>query len=59
MTEINGLMNGSSKPPVMGDPTVKKKKSHDLAYLVIILAILFGAFLFVMTVVNNLLSSIP
>ena len=42
-----------------GSPIVKKKRSHDLAYLLIILAALFGTFLFVMVMVNSLLQTIP
>jgi len=37
----------------------KKKRNHDLAYLLILLAILLGTFLFVTVAVNTLLRSIP
>ena len=37
----------------------KKKRSHDVAYLIIILAMLIGAFLFVTVAVNLLLRSLP
>lgn len=37
----------------------KKKRSHDLAYLLILLTILFGTFLFVTVYVNYLLRGIP
>ncbi len=46
---------GTKNPPVVGDVTLKKKRSHDLAYLLIILAVLFGTFLFAMIVVNSVL----
>ncbi len=48
----------AKNPPLVGDVALKKKKSHDMAYLVIILALLFGAFLFAMFVVNSMLSKI-
>lgn len=37
----------------------KKKRSHDPAYLLILLTILFGTFLFVTVYVNYLLRGIP
>lgn len=37
----------------------KKKRSHDLTYLIILLAFLFGTFLFVTVYVNYLLRGIP
>lgn len=37
----------------------RKKRSHDLAYLLILLTILFGTFLFVTVYVNVLLRGIP
>ena len=37
----------------------KKRKSHDAAYLIVLLAILFGVFFFVMVTVNFFLRSIP
>lgn len=41
-------------------PFVKeKKRSHDAAYLVVLLTILVGAFLFVAYFVNYMLRSIP
>ena len=47
----------------MADPIIpfgkKKKRSHDLAYLLILLTILFGTFLFVTVYVNALLRGIP
>jgi hypothetical protein len=58
MNETRDMTLGTNKPPLTGDIIVKKKRSHDLAYLVIILAILFGTFLFAMMVVNNLLRTI-
>jgi len=43
--------------PGKGDVALRKKKGHDLAYLLIILAVLFGAFLFTMIVVNSMLGN--
>jgi hypothetical protein len=47
----------------MDDPLVplekKKKRSHDVAYLLILLSVLLGTFLFVMVAVNTLLRNIP
>jgi len=47
----------------MGSPIVpfekKKKRNHDVAYLLILLAILLGTFLFVTVAVNTLLRIIP
>ena len=37
----------------------KKKRNHDVAYLIIILAMLIGTFLFVAVAVNLLLRSLP
>ncbi len=37
----------------------KKKRNHDIAYLIIILAMLIGTFLFVAVAVNMLLRSLP
>ena len=37
----------------------KRKRNHDLAYLIILLTILFGTFLFVTVYVNALLRGIP
>jgi hypothetical protein len=37
----------------------KKKRNHDAAYLLILLAILLGTFLFVIVAVNTLLRNIP
>ena len=37
----------------------KKKRNHDVAYLLIMLGLFFGAFIFVMLTVNYLLRSIP
>jgi len=37
----------------------KKKRSHDVAYLIILLTILFGAFVIVTVYVNYLLRGIP
>ena len=37
----------------------KKKRSHDLAYLIILMTMLLGAFLFVTVYVNALLHGIP
>jgi hypothetical protein len=37
----------------------KKKRSHDLAYFIILLTILFGTFVFVSVYVNYLLRGIP
>ena len=58
MNDSMASMTGISKPPVIEDITLKKKKSHDLAYLLIILAILFTTFLFAMVVVNSMLQKI-
>jgi hypothetical protein len=46
----------------MNDPLLpfeKKKRSHDVAYLLILLSFLLGTFLFVMVAVNTLLRNIP
>jgi hypothetical protein len=43
---------------VKNEPLVKKKRSHDLAYLLIILAVLFAAFLFTVVVVDSMLRNI-
>lgn len=47
----------------MAEPIIsfgkKKKRSHDLAYLIIMMTILFGTFLFVTFYVNYLLRGIP
>ena len=40
------------------DFTVKKKRSHDVAYLIILLTVLIATFIFAATVVNNLFRSI-
>jgi hypothetical protein len=37
----------------------KKKRNHDVAYLLILLAILLGTFLFLTVAVNALLRRIP
>ena len=37
----------------------KKKRNHDVAYLIIILAMLIGTFLFVTVAVNLFLRSLP
>jgi len=37
----------------------RKKRNHDAAYLIILLTILVGAFVFIMATVNFLLRSIP
>ncbi len=37
----------------------KKKRNHDVTYVLILLAILLGTFLFVTVAVNTLLRSIP
>jgi F0F1-type ATP synthase membrane subunit a len=37
----------------------KKKRNHDFAYLLIMLGLFFGAFIFVMLTVNYLLRSLP
>ena len=37
----------------------KKKRNHDMVYLLILLAILLGTFLFVTVAVNTLLRRIP
>jgi hypothetical protein len=37
----------------------RKKRSHDLAYFIILLTILFGTFIFVSVYVNYLLRGIP
>ena len=37
----------------------KKKRNRDMAYLIILLSILFGAFIFVTVYVNYLLRGIP
>ena len=36
----------------------KKKRNHDVAYLIIMLTILFAVFFFAITIVNNLFRSI-
>ncbi len=38
--------------------SLKKKKSHDVAYLIILLTILFATFVFAVVVVNSLLRNI-
>ena len=58
MIDATTPMTRISKPPMVGDITLRKKKSHDLAYLLIILAILFATFLFAMVVVNSMLQKI-
>jgi hypothetical protein len=58
MSETADLSNGNKNPPIIGDLGLKRKKSHDLAYLLIILAVLFGTFLFVMVIVNSMLRNI-
>ena len=37
----------------------KKKRSHDLAYLIMLLTLLFGTLIFVTIYVNALLRGIP
>jgi predicted nucleic acid-binding Zn ribbon protein len=37
----------------------KKKRNHDMAYLLILLVILLGTFLFVTVAINLLLRNIP
>ena len=58
MSASSNLGLGTKNPPLSGDIALKKKKSHDLAYLVIILALLFGTFLFAMFIVNSMLHNI-
>ena len=58
MSAFSNLALRAKNPPQRGDIALKKKKSHDMAYLVIILALLFGTFLFAMFVVNSMLSKI-
>jgi len=58
MSAFSNLALRAKNPPLVGDVALKKKKSHDMAYLVIILALLFGTFLFAMFVVNSMLSKI-
>ncbi len=57
MSELSVPIFGTKNPPVVGDVALKKKRSHDLAYVLIILALLFGTFLFVMILVNSMLSN--
>jgi len=57
MSAFSNLELRAKSPPLVGDIALKKK-SHDLAYAVIILAVLFGAFLFAMIVVNSMLRNI-
>ena len=57
MSELSVPIYGTKNPPVVGDVALKKKRSHDLAYVLIILALLFGTFLFVMILVNSMLSN--
>ncbi len=55
MSALSVPISRNKKPPQSGDITLRKKKNHDIAYLVIILAILFATFLFAMMVVNSML----
>ncbi len=57
MSELSVPIFGTKNPPVVGDVALKKKRSHDLAYVLIILGLLFGTFLFVMILVNSMLSN--
>ncbi len=45
----------SSETLTKNDMSNKKKRSHDVAYLIILLTILFVTFAFAMVVVNSLL----
>ncbi len=58
MSKSIAVSAGTTPAPAKGDIALRKKKSHDLAYLLIILAVLFGAFLFTMIVVNSMLRNI-
>ncbi len=58
MSELSVPIFGTKNPPVVGDIALKKKRSHDLAYLLVILALLFGTFLFATFVVNNMLRNL-
>ena len=57
MSELSVPIFGNKNPPVLGGVALKKKRTHDLAYLLIILSLLFGTFLFVMIFVNSILSN--